>query len=902
MSRGILPNGMHYYIMHNENPKGRAAFYFAQHVGSILEEDSQRGLAHFLEHMAFNGTEHFPDKQMLKYLEKNGVQFGSEINAFTKYDETVYSIRNVPVKNPKLIDSVLLILHDWSGYLSLKDEEIDNERGVVLEEWRTRYNAQKRAQDSVTELGLLKNSKYAERSTIGRMEVITTFPYDTLRSYYKKWYRPDEQAVIVVGDIDEKEVTQKVKELFGSIPLRENLPRRPDFDVPLQKEFIYLPIQDMELRIPSISYYFKHKPAPSHTQEHELEEALKIQMLSSIVDARFIAKAGLPESPVYSARASTEEVVQPLEAFKVELQPKKDSLLPAIEWMAIELKRFALHGVTDKEFDRVMSSQKSNLQNRIADGGSSNVFHAITIYEAFFENRVLPDYTWEHQYQLDYLKTLNKEDLMQSFEEYYQSQSKVLAILGSEKLEYPDRAQVLDILNKAETAEPVPYREIVVEEKKLASLDLPGSAIISKEQLPQLNSTRYTLANGAQVYLAKPISPLEGIYFKAVSEGGRSVLAEDLVSNALFAPLFAAESGVANLTKKQLSRSGEVVMPSVKIEDYQEILEAYTGLEHFEKLNKGIYLAFTQPRFDASTFESSRQDLERLLMLMNGSVANALADSLQMAKTNFSEREVHLNEQLLEELEMSKMQQVYESRISNAADFKFIFMGDIAEEQFESLIQKYLGSIPGHSKTEILIDRNLRPEPGIYKLHMVRDMQTPQANVSFYLTGDLNYNPANELAMQVIEQLLAKRYLEKIREEEGGSYGVRVKTNLNAIPAGAFEISINFNANPKKADRLINIVYEELNGLTQNIDATAFAEIKSNLLKVNQEQLENNRLYFNNLVSSIETGIPLQTSEEQKQQLEKLTEQNIRALVSKIMTNPRVVEALLLPASASEQE
>ena len=902
MSRGVLPNGMQYYIMHNENPKGRASFYFAQHVGSILEEDTQRGLAHFLEHMAFNGTQHFPDKQMLKYLEKNGVQFGSEINAFTKYDETVYSIKNVPVQNPKLIDSVLLILHDWSGYLTLEDEEIDNERGVVLEEWRTRYNAQKRAQDSVTELGLLKNSKYAERSPIGRMEIITTFPYDTLRSYYKKWYRPDEQAVIVVGDIDEQEVTQKVKQLFSSIPLRENLPKRPRFDVPLEEEFIYLPIKEDEIRIPSIAYYFKHKHSPSLSQQEELERELKLQLVRSVLDARLIAKAALPDSPVYSARASTEVVVQALETFKVDLQPKKDSLVTSIEWMATELKRFALHGVTDKEFNQIKSSQKRNFQNRIQEGGSSNIFHAIAIYEAFFKNQEVPDYKWKNQYQLDYLQSIEKEDLADLFETYYQSISKVLAILGSKELDYPDRAEVLAIFKQVKASQPAPYKEIVVEDKKLEPLDLTESAIVSKKQLPHLKSTRYILANGAQIYLAKPISPLEGIYFKAVSPGGRSVLPQDLLSNALYAPLFSLESGVANLSKKELSRSGEVVLPSVRIEEYQEILEGYSGLDNLEKLCKGIYLAFMQPRFDESTFEGSRQELEHLLMLMNGSVVNQLADSLQMAKTSYSEREVHLNEQLLEELALSKMQQAYKDRIKNAADFKFIFMGDVDEKRFEKLIQKYLGSITGNSKTEELVDHNLIPEPGIHKLHLAREMQTPQAYVSFYLTGDLDYNAANGLAMQVVEQLLAKRYLERIREEEGGSYGVRVKTDLKHLPKGAFEITINFSANPQKTDRLVRIVYDELNALKEAIDTTAFKEIKSNLLKAHQEQFENNRLYFNSLVTSIETGIALQTSAERTQQLEKLTEKDIQAVARKIMNNPRVVEALLVPASVTTQD
>jgi len=902
MKQGVLPNGMQYYIMQNETPKGRAAFYFAQNVGSILEEDNQRGLAHFLEHMAFNGTQHFPDKQMLKYLEKNGVQFGSEINAFTKYDETVYSIRNVPTQNPKLIDSVLLVLHDWSGYLTLDDEEIDNERGVVHEEWRTRYSAQKRAKDSVLELGLLKNSKYADRSPIGLMNVIDNFEYNTLRKFYKKWYRPDQQAVIIVGDIDEDEVAQKVKELFGNIPLSNDLPERPKFEVPLKKgNFVYLPIKDQELRIPSIEYYFKHKPDSSLTQTQQLERALKLQTIRSILDARLTSKAGLPNSPVYSARFSTEDVVRTLQNFKIELQPKKDSLLTSIAWIATELKRFALYGATDKEFERTKSSLIRSFKSKIEKGGSSNVYHAIEIYEAFFKQQKLPDYIWENEFQLNYLDSIDKNDLLLVFEEYYNNASSVVAILGSDTLHYPDEKQVISTIKKVNDSNPEPYQEIEIEAKELSPLDLPGSKIVEEEQLKELDAISYTLANGAQVLLAKPISEMEGVYLKAISPGGRSLLEEDLLSNSLFAPHFSAESGIANLSKKQLYKSNEVILPSVKIEDYQELLESYTNVDNLEKLNKGIYLSFTSPRFDETIFDTTRNDLERLLALLSANVQSNLADSLQMAKTNYSKREVHLNKQLLQDLSMSKMKKAYADRIKNAADFKFIFMGDVPKEKFENLIEKYIGSIGGNSDTEQMIDQDLRPTPGINKLHMKRKMQTPQASVIVYLTGEITINTQNELILQVIEQLLTKRYMEEIREEEGGTYGVRVNAGLKYLPTEAFELNISFNGNPEKTNRLVDIVYEELNALSHSIDNIAFAEIKSNLKKAEQEKKENNKLYFDRLVNSLETGEILESSAQRIFKIENLTEEDIMQVSKKIMENPRLVEAILSPASADSK-
>lgn len=895
MSTGILPNGMHYYVMQNEEPKGRAAFYFAQNVGSILEEDDQRGLAHFLEHMAFNGTKNFPDKKMLQYLEQNGVKFGNEINAFTLYDETVYSIRNVPTANPKLIDSVLLILHDWAGSLTLADAEIDNERGVVHEEWRTRYNPQKRAKDSVQELGLLQGSKYADRSPIGLMEVIDNFEYETLRNYYKQWYRPDEQAVIVVGDFDEQEVVKEVKKLFGSIPLREDLPERPVFDVPLGDELTYLPIKDKELGVTSIEYYIKHKPDFALSEKESIERDLKLRMVNTILDRRFTALAAEPESPVFSSRFSNEEVVRSMEALKIDMQPKNDSLLAALQWAAIELKRFDLYGATEKEFERTKSSLQASFKRGMEKGGSSNVFHAIEIYKAFFDQKRLPDYSWEQEYQLDYLNTLTPADLLKTFKEYYSTEGNVVAILGSDALDYPSKGEVSEVLQIGRKANPKVYEEKVIEAKPLMKLDLPGSEIVEEKQFTDVDAKYFKLANGATVYLYKPISQMDGVYFKAISAGGRSVLPQELLENSLFATYFSAESGIANLTKEELRKSSELVMPSVKIEEYQEILDGYTNLENLEKLSKGIYLAFTQPRFDEKVFESSRQVLKRMVTMLQSSVQSNLSDSLQMAKANFSNREVHLNSKLLQNLTIPEMEKVYRDRITNAADFKFVFMGDVDQEDFKKLIKKYIGSIPGREKKEQIIDQNLRPELGIYKLHMQREMQTPQATVNIYLTGDLPYSAKNETMIQVIAQLLNKRYMEKIREEEGGTYGVRVKAGLLHLPNAHYELNISFNGNPDKTDRLVEIVYDELENLTKQVDNKAFEEVINNFKKAATELKDNNKSYFDAVMDHVENDTPILTLEQRLQMISQISVKDVLATAKKINKEKRVVEAILSP-------
>ena len=896
IKHGILENGMHYYIMHNDQPKDRVAFYFAQNVGSIQEEDNQRGLAHFLEHMAFNGTEHYKDKRMLEFLEKNGVKFGEEINAFTLYDETVYSIRNVPVKNEKFLDSVLLILKDWSGGLTLSDKEIDDERGVVKEEWRSRYHPRKIASDSINNQGLLKGSKYSRRSPIGIMEVIDNFNYEDLRNYYNRWYRPDLQAVIIVGNIDETKMEEKVKSLFSGISLKKNLPKRENFDIPLGDDFTYLNITNKELGAPTITYYIKHKIDNTLNEKEYTENRLRLSMLSSILDRRLSKIAALNESSVFSARFAFEDIARSMGAFKISLQPKRDSLKPALKFAATELKRFMMYGATPEEFERTKSSMITNFKNSLKKDGYSNVYNAIEIYKAFFRNHEFVDYKWANQYQLDYLKDFKNEDLIQFFKEYYSTKANVVTILGSDNVEYPLEDEILNTLKEGRASNPEPYKETIIAEKKLKDLDLLGSEIISEEEIKNKKGIKYTLSNGAKVWLynSQPTKD-DNIYFKAFSLGGRSLLNEDFLPNSLFATTFAEASGIANLSKLELRKSNEVIVPTVRIEDYEETLESYVNLNSFENLLKGIYLVFTEPRFDDKIFDVTKQQLENLEVALNSSIQSELSDSLQMALSNYSNREVHLSKELLDKLSMEKMETIYRDRIANASDFDFIFMGNIETKKFIELVKKYIGSISSNNSFEHAVNHNMKPKVGINKVHLLRKMETPQSTVKMYFTGNMEYNNKNILLINIIEQLLKKRYMDRIREEEGGTYGVRVQGDLKRIPEDSFFLNISFNCNPDKTNKLVEIVYEELENLIYKINKAELIEIKSSLKKEVEEKRANNTYYFGKAINSFKNNVPFSSEEEVLKRINSITDEDIKSLAKQITKNPRVVEGVLNP-------
>ncbi|MFD2825329.1 M16 family metallopeptidase [Leeuwenhoekiella polynyae] len=899
ITKGQLNNGMHYYIMHNEEPEDRVSFYFAQKVGSILEEDSQQGLAHFLEHMAFNGTEHFPNKRMLEYLEKNSIKFGNEINAATHYDETIYRIQNVPVENERLLDSILLILHDWSDGLTLSAAEIDNERGVVREEWRSRYTAQRRAADSILNQGLLKDSRYAKRGVIGTMDVIDNFNYEELRDYYQKWYRPDLQAVIIVGDIDEKKMEEKVKKLFSTISLEKDRPKRERYKVKVGDEFTYLNLANKELGTTSIEYFLRYEVDPTLTEKEMFQHEVKLEILTSIIDRRFIKTVDQPSSPVYSARFTDRDFTLPknIGILKSTLHPKKDSLLPALKLAATELKRFWLHGANQDEFDRTKSSIAGGLKSRINSGGSSNIYHAIEISEAFFRNHQVIDYTSLYQYKLDYLEGLTKEDILIFFKQYYTVKGNVVAILGSDEIKYPSKKEAFNTIIDAKNTKPEPYKEVEVKAKKLMNLELKGGKVISEEQVKDTEGTKFILSNGAEVFLYPTLDKDDKmVYFKAISPGGRSQLNKELLDNSLFAYMFAEASGIANLTKKELAKSNEVIVPSVKIEEYEETMDRYSYANNLENLLKGIYLAFTEPRFDESAFDAAKQNLENLNRMLHANNRADFSDSLKLAMSNYSPREVYLGEKLLNSLSMEKMETLYKDRIKNAADFRFIFMGDIEKEVFIPLIEKYIGSLSGDTTaTEKIVDHGMKPAKGIRKVHISQQMETPQTTVSVYITDDLPYNHENKLVMAVIAELLEKRYMERIREEEGGTYVVRVKGDLQYIPEDHFTLSVNFNCNPSKTDRLVEIVYEELHALSHNVDSAKLLEVKTNLMKELGDKKDNSMNHLEKITSSIETNTAISSYQEDIVRVERLTAENIKTVAKKVNDNPRIVEGILAP-------
>ncbi|MDN3595228.1 M16 family metallopeptidase [Zunongwangia endophytica] len=895
-----LSNGLEYFIMQNSEPENRASFYFAQNVGSILENDSQQGLAHFLEHMAFNGTENFKDKEMLTYLEQNGLKFGTEINAYTSFDQTVYNINQVPVTNEKLLDSVLLILHDWSGYLSLTDEEIDNERGVVNEEWRSSNTANYRASTKVWLDGYLKDSKYSKRMPIGKMDIVNNFEYDKLRDYYERWYRPDQQAVIVVGDIDPKLLEQKVKDIFSEIPLKEDLPARESFDVTLNKEPLFIVATDKELGNPTVEYFIKHKKEDLSVLEKE-KRSLVGSLANYILNNRLSELSVEDDSPVLGVGFGIQDFVRPLEVLSINISPKKDSLLAGLDFALSEYKRFAEYGATSAELKRAKAAFKTSYTSAIKNVDKrSNDSYASAIIDAYLENEPVFDYKSSLVYGENLIEKINNNDILDYLSDFEGDYGRGVGITGTTDYDYPEKNEIEVVLENVKNNSLEPYEENL-QEKALINEELQKVEVTGETKLKGIDAKEYTLANGLKIVTFPTDFEKEQVYMSAFSPGGQSLIATEDLPNVNVASYVVSQSGLGDLDKIELQKklAGKEVSLGVSINNYSENITGGASTKDLEILFKEVYLNFTAPRFDANALDILKQNFENSLEAKKNNINSAFQDSLTLATSGHSNRSLIFNRELIDNISLEGVENVFKNRIANGDDFTFVFVGDFDEDRLVELAQKYLGNIP-KGKKETIENHHMSPKKGLSEVHVSEVMETPQTTISIFINGEMKYTRKANMEVYILAELLNKKYMQRIREEEGGSYGVSVGGNVVSKPVGNFNLNISFNCNPDKAEDLLEIVYEELETVSKTIDASNFSEIKNNIKKNHREMQKENGFWLNTIVSSLQNNLAIDSQEEFEALVDQITISDIKKTANRLNKNPAIVEGVLSPKAQED--
>lgn len=896
---GKLSNGLTYYIRHNDQQKQRAEFYIAQNVGSILEEDSQSGLAHFLEHMAFNGTKNFPGKTMLSYLESIGVKFGENVNAYTSFDQTVYNLSQVPVTRETIVDSCLLVLHDWSGFITLDNKEIDQERGVIREEWRTRSNANMRMLNQLLP-EVYVGSQYANRLPIGSMDVVMNFKYQTLKDYYKKWYRPDLQALVVVGDIDVDQVEAKIKKMFADIPAPVNAAARTYYQVPDNDQPIVSIASDPEATSTSISIYFKHDGLPKELKPTQVSLVYNYltNLATSMLNNRIQEITQKPTSPFLQAGFDNEDFIvsKTKEAFSGSAVCKAGEISKGFKALLEELYRVDKFGFTETELARAKANLLRSYESAYNDREKQINDNYVQEYvNHFTDGEVIPGIEFEYDFANKVVPQLPLEQVNKLIQQYISEKNIVLLVMGPKKegLVYPSKDEILSIFNSAKSAELTPYLDKVSNEPLVPKA--PKAGKVTKVTTDKtFDATIWTLSNGARVIIKKTDFKKDQILFKATSFGGTSLIDNKDIVNILTLNQVISVNGLGSFSNTDLPKvlAGKKVKINPAIGTTTESQSGSCSPKDLETLLQLNYLSFTAPRFDKDAYDALMKRTK--VALENGEVnpMTALRDSLNKALYGNHPRAQRLKADMLDKVSYERIQQIYKERYANAGDFTFFFVGNVEIDSLKPLVEKYIASLPSKGKKEKYADTKQLIFPGKKSVVFNKEMETAKATVVTIFSGDCKFSLENTLKMSMLEQVMDIVFTDKVREEQGGTYGVGVQGSVSDYPKDKFRFLVSFDTNEAQKEQLLAIVHQQLDSIAlKGPSEVNFNKVKEFMLKKQKESAVENGFWLGNLSDYFMDGQNNYSTYEST--LNAITPEQIRAFAASLFKQGNNIELIM---------
>ncbi len=898
---GQLENGLTYYIRHNSLPENRADFYIAQKVGSMQEEDNQAGLAHFLEHMAFNGTKNFPGKSMLDYLQDNGIKFGTNINAYTSFDETVYFLSDIPTTNQNLMDSALLVLHDWSNAILLEEEELESERGVIREEWRTRGGAQQRLWDQLLPK-MYPDSKYAHRMPIGSIDVINNFKPEEIRAYYHKWYRPDLQGIIVVGDFDAEAMEKKVIELFSPIPLDEERAEREYYPVPDNEKPIVATATDKEARNTRIMLFYKHDPMPDefkNTQAGYITQYI-LNAAASMINQRFAEIIQKPDAPFTSAYAYDGDyfVAKTKDAWTVAAGSAEDKIDDALAAMIRETERVKQHGFTASEYEVA----RTNILNRYEEAYNNrdkqrNSTYSQEYVRAFTDGEPIPGIEFEYQFLQAVAPNIPVEAINQTILQLLGDENIVISVTGPEKegLVYPTEEELLGVVASVQAETIEAYEGVSIDEPLVAQPPIPGT-IAKSERDDAMDATVWTLENGMKVILKKTDFKDDQILMTATSAGGYARFAEaDPVNSRMMGSVMAL-GGVGNFSATDLPKvlAGKTASARPGINLTTQTFNGSSSIRDFETMLQLVYLYFTAPRKDAEAFQSFIQRMEIQLRNQEAEPMVAFSDSVTRAIYGDNPLTQRTKAGDLKKIDYDRAMEMYADRFANPGSFVFTFVGNIDEEQVRPVIEQYLASLPGQPEKGDFVKVPMEFREGAMENIFQRAMQNPKASVFNVVAGTTERDLRNQIRMTMLDQILDIVYTEKVREEEGGTYGVYAGGSISRYPEGQTILQIMFDTDPEKAEHLNRIVINELHAMASDGPREGdFTKVKEYLNKSYDENLKENSYWLSILNHKYFYGEDTHT--EYLERVNSITRQEIQEFAANLLDQGNLKTVVMMP-------
>jgi len=893
---GKLKNGLTYYIRENEKPKNRAYIRLVVNTGSVMEDDDQKGLAHFVEHMAFNGTKNFEKHDIIDFMETIGMRFGPEVNAYTGFDETVYMLE-LPLDSSEVFEKGFSILRDWATNISFVDEEIDKERGVIIEEWRLGLGADARMRDKHFPV-IFKNSKYAERLPIGEKEILENFQYDVLRRYYKDWYRPDLMAVVAVGDFDTQYVENLILKLFSDIEPAANARERVVVEVPDYNETRFSIASDKEATYNIVRTYFLTDPEKTELVNDYRDELIS-RLFNMMLNERFRELTKSPTPPFLNAFAGEYNLVRSKGTYSLSAIVKEGEIEKGLSAVLTEGERLKRYGFTPSELEREKKNFARLMQKQFdeRDKMESNRFTS-TYTSAYLNGKAI--YGIDTAYELfnQFIGGITINEVNELVKKNITESNRIITVSAPQNdiTVLPDESKLAAVFTETMKKKINAYEETISDEPLISEIPQPKS-IIAEKIIEELGITEWTLANGVKVVLKPTDFKNDEILLTASSPGGNSLLSEDMYYSAIAATAIVNESGLGSFSNTELRRklAGKIINVYPWIGELREGFEGTSSPEDIETLFQLVYMFFNSPRFDETAYQSFEARIKGYLENRSASPDAAFQDTLSVTMANYHFTSEPWSEKLIDRIDLGKAKKIYFDRFADASDFTFYFVGNLDVEKMRKLTEIYFANLPDINRTETWADINLRYPKGHIEKTVKKGIE-PKSKIMMKFTGDFNWDPKTVYYMESVADYLDIKLREVIREDKSGTYGVGVWCSPSRWPHEDYDYSITFGCDPERVEELTSEILAQVDTLTSFLPEQSYVDkLKEQHLRKRETDLEENRFWLSVIHDAYVNNKDLKSLLHYDELVNTLTPELIHETAKKYFNKENYVRVILLP-------
>ncbi len=897
ISQGTLPNGLRYYVRANQKPEHRAELRLAVKAGSILEEDDQQGLAHFVEHMAFNGTAHFPKHDVVSFLESLGMRFGADVNAYTSFDETVYML-TVPTDKPETLDRALLVLEDWAHNVSFEPEEIEKERGVVMEEWRLRRGAGARISDRVLPI-ILKGSRYADRVPIGKTDVIQSFKPDRLRRFYADWYRPNLMAVVAVGDFDQAQVVTLVKNHFSGLVNPPAAPSRATYDVPDRTAGAVTVLTDKELTTTNIEVDYLVPTRPYGTVGKYRERMID-RLFGSMLSARLGEIAQKADAPFLGAGTGRGPILgRTKDEVTLSATVKEGDAEKALQAMLDEVQRVARFGFTATELDRQKQNQLRGRERALAEKGNVQAGSRADEYvRNFLTDETLPSLDDEYGLVARFIDDITLDEINRMAKEWYPEPNHLVIVRAPDKAgaRLPDEASIGAVFTAAPSRTVTAYVDRIAGSSLIETTPAP-KPVVKTTTREAIGVTEWELANGVKVVVKPTTFRQDEILFRAFSPGGTSLASDADFIPASTATQVVTAGGLGQFSSADLRKvlTGKIASANPIIGELEEGMQGSASPKDLETMFQLIYLRFTAPRADPSIFQTQTTQLKTLMANQANTPAFAFTAALaEILGQNHPRRRLP-TVATIDEWDLDKSMAFYKDRFADASDFTFVFAGTIDLATMKPLVERYLGSLPSLHRRENWKDVGAHTPTGVIAKQVAKGIE-PKSQTAIIYTGPMAYTSDERLALRAMTEILQTRLLETIREDLGGTYSITARSTASPLPVPEFSIAIGFGCDPRRLDDLVARVYQEIDRFKADGPSDRqVADEREALLRDYETGAKQNGFWVGQLAAKYEFGEDPATILAVADAPKKLDAAMIRGAAAKYLKGDNRIQLTLVP-------